>query len=196
MDEQSSYRDINSIFDDIVMAANPVFAKYKPTRPRYYYPNGKPILSDELMDDTMKWALLFGERDAQRMVARSTTPYGETLSTVWLGLDHGDGSGPPLIFETMMFAPDLGEKKRWKWGKIETEGEKKARKEHEAYIAKHYPHDELQFRYSNRREAEDLHADLHRQSIVPPRWRHFLLWTIGRIEAWKYYDDEDGDLWA
>lgn len=25
------------------------------------------------------------------------------VSTVWLGLDHGYGKGPPLIFETMVF---------------------------------------------------------------------------------------------
>lgn len=28
------------------------------------------------------------------------------VSTVWLGLDHSFGSGPPLIFETMVFAGD------------------------------------------------------------------------------------------
>lgn len=27
-----------------------------------------------------------------------------TVSTVWLGLDHNFGDGPPLIFETMVFA--------------------------------------------------------------------------------------------
>lgn len=25
------------------------------------------------------------------------------VSTVWLGLDHGYGGGPPIIFETMVF---------------------------------------------------------------------------------------------
>lgn len=28
---------------------------------------------------------------------------GTEVSTVWLGLDHGFGYGPPLIFETMIF---------------------------------------------------------------------------------------------
>jgi hypothetical protein len=28
---------------------------------------------------------------------------GRWVSTVWLGLDHSFGSGPPLIFETMVF---------------------------------------------------------------------------------------------
>lgn len=26
------------------------------------------------------------------------------MSTVWLGIDHSFGSGPPLIFETMVFS--------------------------------------------------------------------------------------------
>jgi hypothetical protein len=29
------------------------------------------------------------------------------VSTVWLGLDHGYGDGPPLIFETMIFGGPL-----------------------------------------------------------------------------------------
>jgi hypothetical protein len=29
------------------------------------------------------------------------------VSTVWLGLDHGFGSGPPVIFETMVFGGPL-----------------------------------------------------------------------------------------
>ena len=31
---------------------------------------------------------------------------GGLVSTVWLGLDHGFGSGPPVIFETMLFDID------------------------------------------------------------------------------------------
>lgn len=30
------------------------------------------------------------------------------ISTVWLGLDHGWGRGPPLIFETMVFENGSG----------------------------------------------------------------------------------------
>lgn len=38
-------------------------------------------------------------------VARTTI--GDiTVSTVWLGLDHAHGDGPPLIFETMIFGGD------------------------------------------------------------------------------------------
>lgn len=42
-----------------------------------------------------------------RQVADSyvKNPHGDTVrvSTVWLGLDHQFGDGPPLIFETMTF---------------------------------------------------------------------------------------------
>ena len=31
-----------------------------------------------------------------------------SVSTVWLGLDHSFGGGPPLIFETMVFGLDSG----------------------------------------------------------------------------------------
>lgn len=39
---------------------------------------------------------------AERRVAR--TEIGPlTVSTVFLGLDHGSGKGPPVLFETMIF---------------------------------------------------------------------------------------------
>jgi hypothetical protein len=31
------------------------------------------------------------------------------VSTVWLGIDHGWGTGPPLIFETLVFGGPLAE---------------------------------------------------------------------------------------
>jgi hypothetical protein len=160
-------------------------------RPRYYYPDGKPIVSNELFPDTLQWALLFNETK-QRIVGKTTTLYGENLSTVWLGLDHSFGTGPPLpplIFETMLFAPRTKKIKcEMKDGVMGISPEQKA---DEARIARDYPDDQLQLRYSTRREAEDSHNALKRQCIVPPRWRHFLLWTIGRIETWKRYEDED-----
>ena len=33
--------------------------------------------------------------------------YSVTVSTVWLGMDHSFGDGPPLIFETMVFGGEL-----------------------------------------------------------------------------------------
>ena len=46
--------------------------------------------------------------DAYRRVAFDRVG-GAEVSTVWLGLDHGWGGGPPLIFETMVFGGDENE---------------------------------------------------------------------------------------
>lgn len=63
----------------------------------YYNRKGEPI-------DTMQWAMQF--RDEDRVVAKTELPDGKTVSTVFLGLNHRFGDGPPLIFETMVFGPD------------------------------------------------------------------------------------------
>lgn len=38
-----------------------------------------------------------------KRVARTELPDGGVVSTVWIGLDHNYGKGPPLIFESMFF---------------------------------------------------------------------------------------------
>ena len=68
-------------------------------KPRYYDKDGSPIT------DVLAWAEKFEDRGYKR-VAHTTLPDGKQVSTVWLGLDHGWGTGPPLIFETMVFPPD------------------------------------------------------------------------------------------
>jgi hypothetical protein len=50
--------------------------------------------------DLMTWARAF---EGNRHVARTTVYEGCEVSTVFLGLDHNFGSGPPLIFETLVF---------------------------------------------------------------------------------------------
>lgn len=65
----------------------------------YYDRDGKPLA------DTMAWGKLFRDREYQR-VARDTLPNGLLVSTVWLGMDHGFDDGPPIIFETMVFAAE------------------------------------------------------------------------------------------
>jgi hypothetical protein len=65
----------------------------------YYYDRaGQPL--------TMwQWAVQH-EGDELRRVARTTLVLDGVeadVSTVWLGLDHNWGDGPPLIFETMIF---------------------------------------------------------------------------------------------
>ena len=39
----------------------------------------------------------------KRQIARDELADGVTVSTVFLGLDHQFGNGPPLLYETMIF---------------------------------------------------------------------------------------------
>ena len=42
-----------------------------------------------------------------RIVAQTVISKGIHVSTVFLGLDHSFGEGPPLVFETMIFGGEL-----------------------------------------------------------------------------------------
>jgi len=76
----------------------------------YYDRQGNPI-------PMLMWAALYeaGHRVALDVIG------DVTISTVWLGLNHNfSGIGPPLIFETLVFAVDrrpLGdlEDHMWRW---------------------------------------------------------------------------------
>jgi hypothetical protein len=151
----------------------------------------------------MQWALLFEQTEA-RIVGQTRTLYGEKLSTVFLGLDHNySRTGPPILFETMLFAPMSDEERDRTRRSLSafandqtlSDDDQLKRQEHAAYIEKHYPHDQLQLRYATDREASDRHQTLKLQCLIPPRWRHFLLWTIARDPAWSFYNDEDNDTW-
>jgi hypothetical protein len=63
--------------------------------------------------DMMTWARWFEKAGASRVIAK--TPVGDVkVSTVFLGLDHSFGDGPPLIFETLVFGGPLdGEMERY-----------------------------------------------------------------------------------
>lgn len=61
---------------------------------RYFDRQGRPIPAEE-------WIRLSSD-PAYRRVAL-TSGYCRRISTVWLGLNHQWGDGPPLIFETMLF---------------------------------------------------------------------------------------------
>lgn len=62
---------------------------------RYFGPDGQPMSFGI-------WSVLFGRSAETRFVGR--TEVGKVVvSTVWLGLNHQFGDGPPLIFETMVF---------------------------------------------------------------------------------------------
>lgn len=66
----------------------------------HYDREGKPI-------SMMEWGRLLANETYKRVAEAQVGPYW--VSTVWLGIDHGFGGGPPLIFETMVFAtgPDV-----------------------------------------------------------------------------------------
>lgn len=63
--------------------------------------------------DLMTWAEWFETSGDARRVARDTI--GDvTISTVFLGLNHNFGEGPPILFETMIF--DGGDDERqWRY---------------------------------------------------------------------------------
>lgn len=53
-----------------------------------------------------EWSVL-RKRETYGRVAVTRFTDGYELSTVWLGFDHGFGMGaPPIIFESMLFAPE------------------------------------------------------------------------------------------
>lgn len=72
-------------------------------RPIYYDRQGKPMTC-------LQWAATFeGGPDKREELKRVAQAFVGPcwISTVWLGIDHRFGKGPPLIFETMIFVrPD------------------------------------------------------------------------------------------
>jgi len=69
-------------------------------RPRYYGWHGELISQDQWIE------LLHGDKHVaeDRFTVNGVGYY---VSTVLLGIDHSFGSGPPIIFETMVFRSDL-----------------------------------------------------------------------------------------
>jgi hypothetical protein len=51
--------------------------------------------------DLFAWGRWFASAD--RRVAETKLTNGSWVSTVFLGMDHSHGHGPPLLFETMIF---------------------------------------------------------------------------------------------
>ncbi len=63
--------------------------------PRYYDKYGKPL-------KLLEWAKLL-EKPGYKRIDHTKLWWGGFVSTIWLGVNHGWGSGPPLCFETMVF---------------------------------------------------------------------------------------------
>ena len=82
----------------------PCVDRYQPVTD-YYDRNGAPMSLED-------WVSTFAG-PPEEMLEKKRIRYteipetGVCVSTVWLGLDHQFGDGPPLIFETMVFGlPD------------------------------------------------------------------------------------------
>ena len=64
-------------------------------------------------DDIIAWGRFF-EKVGNRIVARTQVGAVSEVSTVFLGMDHNFGGGPPVLFETMVFGgPMEGEQERY-----------------------------------------------------------------------------------
>jgi DNA polymerase III epsilon subunit-like protein len=69
--------------------------------------NGRYVLDGHTAvpcNDLLEWGRLYESQE--RHVARTELNGGVVVSTVFLGLDHAFGGGPPILFETMVFGTD------------------------------------------------------------------------------------------
>lgn len=64
----------------------------------HYDRNGQPMTLED-------WGRALDDIESRR-IAETTLSDGKYVSTVWIGLDHSFGQGPPLIFETMVFGSE------------------------------------------------------------------------------------------
>ena len=77
-------------------------------RPRYYRLEGRTVVP---CDDVLEWASWF--ETAERVVRQTRIDEHLVVSTVFLGLDHNyTRTGPPLLFETMVFRHGSGDETR------------------------------------------------------------------------------------
>jgi hypothetical protein len=83
-----------------------------------YDRSGKPMTSEEY---SVK------HRDMNyKVVEQTELPNGKWVSTVWLGMDHRCGEGPPIIFETLVFPSKDGPLIEEDGERYETESEAQA----------------------------------------------------------------------
>lgn len=81
-------------FDEDNQNDRPVFIG---GRAMYYDKQARPI-------GLWTWVRLNEDWD-YRFIGK-THMLGYTVSTVWMGIDHSFGYGPPVLFETMIFTPE------------------------------------------------------------------------------------------
>lgn len=71
----------------------------------YYSRKGEPISLDQWMKE---W-------DGDGKIVAKTKVGDYEVSTVYLGLNHNWGAGPPLIFETMIFGTGPHDQEQWRY---------------------------------------------------------------------------------
>lgn len=78
-------------------------------RPRslYYNRQGEPIEATEWLRQL--------EGPIENRVVEKTSVRDAEVSTVWLGLDHSHGDGPPILFETMVFGLETDDEPMWRY---------------------------------------------------------------------------------
>lgn len=91
---------------------------------RYYDRDGRSITLHEM--EQLKWSGTDYDRVGLTQVGNLS------VSTVWLGMDHRSGDGPPLIFETMVFDEAAVEwlDDQWRYSTLD-----EARAGHESVVA-------------------------------------------------------------
>lgn len=65
---------------------------------------GNPVKEPDLRT----WAMWMNNGERRR-VKREELADGAVVSTVFFGIDHRFGDGPPLVYETLVFTPAGGE---------------------------------------------------------------------------------------
>ena len=73
-------------------------------------PDHKPVVTK----DALLWAQFFENMDNRRVAETWVTLVDKDdvhVSTVFLGLDHNYGPGPPLLFETMVFGGPMNDER-------------------------------------------------------------------------------------
>jgi hypothetical protein len=194
VDDRPEYTTIKNPFDpdsEHYISMGEAMARVRAV-PQYYKRDGTPYISTPEKPDFLQWAEMF-EDGKNRIIAQNKTLYGERLSTVFLGMDHSFSLNPnhtPILYETMLFAPRDREAQREQIRKAaatikQPGGLQWEENDEDKCIEKNFPHDNLQLRYATEREAREKHERLKLQCLIPPRWRRFLLYTIGEDETWK-----------
>jgi hypothetical protein len=75
---------------------------------------GNPVAEPDLI----KWAQWFEEHNAARRVRRDDLGLRGTVSTIFLGINHNFGDGPPVLWETMVFGGPY-DREMWRFSKRE-----------------------------------------------------------------------------